>query len=382
MSDSGANGTLRLREATPAELRRWDGLVTGFENHRVVHTLAWIRSLEGSGCGRPLFLVFERGGEIVGCLPGLVVSLGPLRLFGSPLPGWQSVSMGPAFDPARVSTGEMIETLVPYLERRHGVHHMELLSSALDRGSMEALGFRGEVMPSYRAPLYPGEPERTLRSLKESARRNIKRGVELGLTVRFEDGDDFVDEHYSQITEVFHRGGHSVPFGRRRVLECFRHMRAAGYLQAVSVYLPDGKTNIATGLFTLESKELLLWMWTHRTQYRWYRPTELMTWTVMRRAVEQGAEVLDFMGRGDFKAKFGATLDHSKVRWVRSRYAWLTRARDLSERGYRWQQAMRGRLAGLALRLTNREQAVTGPEAGAAPREPTPTRSASPARAR
>ncbi len=41
---------------------------------------------------------------------------------------------------------------------------------------------------------------------------------------------------------------------------------------------------------------------------------------------------------------FGASLDETKRRWVRSRYAWLTRMRDLAERGYRLEQTVRGRL--------------------------------------
>jgi hypothetical protein len=223
---------------------------------------------------------------------------------------------------------------------------------------MRTLGFRGEPLPSYRARLFPGDEQKTLRGLKENARRNVRRGIDLGLVVRFEDDEHFVNEHYDQIREVFHRGGNTVPFRKKRALECFRHMRAAGHLIAVSVYLPDGRTSIATGLFTLEGKELLLWMWTHRTQYRWYRPTELMTWTVMKLALERGCEVLDFMGRGDFKAKFGAALDDSKVRWVRSRYRWLTEARDLTEKGYRWQQGMRGKIAALARRFTRAGEAA------------------------
>jgi GNAT acetyltransferase-like protein len=351
-------GLVSVREASAAELEAWDELVTRFENHRVVHMRAWIRSLEDSGYGRPLFLIFEKSGTVVGCLPGLMVNLGPLRLFGSPLPGWQTVSMGPAFDPVRLSTAEMFTALVPFLERRHGVHHIEILSSALDHESMRTLGFRGEPLPSYRARLFPGDEQKTLRGLKENARRNVRRGINLGLVVRFEDDERFVNEHYDQIREVFHRGGNAVPFRKKRALECFRHMRAAGHLIAVSVYLPDGRTSIATGLFTLEGKELLLWMWTHRTQYRWYRPTELMTWTVMKLALERGCEVLDFMGRGDFKAKFGAALDDSKVRWVRSRYRWLTKARDLTEKGYRWQQGMWGKVAALALRFTRAGEAA------------------------
>lgn len=345
MSDS----RVTVREASAAEQQGWDELVSRFANHRVVHRLAWVRSLEASGLGSPRFLVFEQAGAVVGCMPGLLVQLGPLRLFGSPLPGWQTVSMGPAFDAARVTTAELLASVVPFLRERYHVHHVEIMTSALDGAAMRTLQFRGQTVPTYRATMFPGDEARTLKLLKDSARRNVRRAQKLGLIVRFETEETFVDEHFAQIGEVFARGGHSLPFTKRRVLEYFRNMKAGGHLIAVSVYLPDGTTNIATGMFTMEGRELLLWMWAHRTRYRWYRPTELMTWTVMQKAMAAGCDTFDFMGRGDFKAKFGAEPDLTKYRWVWSRHYWLTVIRDWAERGYRWQQSLRGRVKRLVL---------------------------------
>jgi hypothetical protein len=339
------SGTTLIREASHSELAGWDALVRSFANHRVVHTTAWIRSLEGSGFGHPLFLVFEKGGEIVGCLPGLVSEVGPFRLFGSPPPASQSVSMGPAFDPERIKTAELMEVAIPFLETRLGVHHMEIMSPDLDPSVMLGLGFRGDAWPTYRVPLFPGDERRTLKGLKDSARRNVARGTKLGLEVRFESDMSFVDEHYEQIREVYVRGGHAVNFRHQRVLHCFRWLRDAGNLLAVSVYLPGQRVSIATGMFTIEGKELLLWTWAHRFKYRWHRPTELMTWTVMQRAMSLGCESFDLMGLGDFKTKFGAELDNRKYRWVRSRYRWLTGMRDLAAKGLQWQQAVRGRVA-------------------------------------
>jgi hypothetical protein len=233
---------------------------------------------------------------------------------------------------------------VSLLERRYGVHHVELLSSTLDAAAMQPLGFRSESIPTYRAPLYPGDEARMMKALKESARRNIRRAAKLGLVARFEEDESFVAEHYAQLREVFVRGGNTVSFSEQRALEFFRHMRSAGKLLAVSVCLPDG-VSIATGLFTVDGRELLLWSWAHHTAHRWFRPTELLTWTVLQRAMAAGCDTFDLMGLGDFKLKFGATLDTTKYRWVRSRYRWLTRARDFAEHGYRWQQAVRGRIA-------------------------------------
>jgi CelD/BcsL family acetyltransferase involved in cellulose biosynthesis len=363
---TGTAASLSLREASPSELERWDDLVQRFENHRVVHRRAWIEFLEAAGDGSPLYLVFERAGEVVACLPGLLVRLGPLRLYGSPLPGWQTVSMGPAFDPARVTTRELVGALLPFLERRHGVHHAELMGYDLDPEAMIALGFRGEMVPTYRTRMHPGDEATTLKALKDSARRNIKRARKLGLEVRFEDDERFVDEHYEQVREVYVRGGNTLPFGKRRILECFRRLRAAGNLLATSVYLPDGQTSVATGMFTVEANELLLWTWAHRTAHRWYRPTELMTWTVMQRAMAAGCNTFDFMGIGEFKTKLGAQLDDRKYRWVRSRYHWLTQLRDWAQKGFYWQQRLRGRLVRLTVSRDNgnHEEATVSGAAG------------------
>jgi CelD/BcsL family acetyltransferase involved in cellulose biosynthesis len=335
------NSTVVIREASSQEVLDWDDLVTRFDNYRIVHKLAWLRSLEACVRGKLLYLIYEKDGEIVGCLPGFLVTIGLLRLFGSPLPGWQTISMGPAFDKNRISTHEVITLLLSFLRNRYRIHHLELMSRELDLESMEALGFRGQPIPTYRVQLHAGDEDRMMRTLKDSARRNVRRGIRLGLDVKFEDGEVFVDEIYDQIKEVFIRGRNTVPFSKKRVLEYFRHMKAAGNLLATSVYLPNNGINIATGLFTAEGKELLLWQWAHRTQYRWYRPTELMTWTVIKKAMEAGCDTLDLMGDGEFKAKFGAKLDTGEYRWVWSRYKSLIYLRDLAEKCYRWYTGVR-----------------------------------------
>lgn len=335
---------IRVREASRDELERWDELVMAFDNYRITHKLSWMQSLQSSVKGQPLFLIYEQANRIVGCIPGFITNVGPLRLFGSPLQGWQTVSMGPAFDHRAVSTAQLMTPLIDYLKAKHNVHHLEIISSELDQQVMGTLGFRNEPLPTYRAPLSPDDPTRSMKAMKESARRNVRRGVQLGLEVKFEEEESFVDEHYDQLREVFARGGASLPFGKKRALEFFRHMKASNNLIAVSVALPDGGATIATGMFTVEGRELLLWMWTHRAEHRWYRPTELMTWSVMERAMARGCDTFDFMGRGDFKAKFGARLEYTKNRWSWSRYAWLATGRTFAVAAYKSQQAVRGRM--------------------------------------
>src|SRR3989449_11692052 len=112
---------LAIREASPLELAGWDELVQRFDNHRIVHTRAWINWLEACGHGRPLYLILELDRQVVGCVPGLVVRLGFVRLFGLPVAGWQAPSMGPVFQRRRGSNLGVAASLIVFIERVVGV---------------------------------------------------------------------------------------------------------------------------------------------------------------------------------------------------------------------------------------------------------------------
>lgn len=336
---------LRVREADPTAAGAWNALVRRFPNHRVTHLHEWVTSLETAGFGTPLFLIVEKDGEPVACLPGLVSTAGPFRMFGSPRAGWQTTSLGPAFDERLATTAEIMGAVVPHLEREHRVAHIEIMHTGLDPAAMQAAGFEGQPVFTYRAPLFPDDPDRTFRQLKDSARRNVNRARRLGIEVRFlVDGvDDFADLHYEQLCEVYQRNGAAIPFSHRRLKAGITHLCGTGSLLAVSAWLPGGRVCIATGTFLMEGDELNLWMWAHRDHYRWYRATELMTWTVIERALGHGCTSLDFMGAGDFKTRLGAEPDTRKVRWMRSRPRWLATARAVVGGAYHAQQATRGR---------------------------------------
>src|ERR1051325_776714 len=190
------SGVERVREATAGELEAWGTLVARVWNHRVMHRRCWIESLAASGCGTPLYLVWEKHGEVVGCMPGLLARVGLWRGFGSPLPGWQTVRLGPVWGRRRVSAPAPPRLLMPYLQLVHRVSYIELMTSDLAPALMRALGSRGEPAPTFRAALYPDDEQRTFRGLKDSARRNVRRAERLGLLVRTEDDESFVDEHY------------------------------------------------------------------------------------------------------------------------------------------------------------------------------------------
>jgi CelD/BcsL family acetyltransferase involved in cellulose biosynthesis len=347
MQDSSSRhaGTdISIREASPREVESWDELVGRFHGRRIFHRTAWLRYVESFSGARAVRLVFEKEGEVVGCLPGFLLRKGfVLRVFASPLAGWQTESMGPVFDSSRVAPRELFAALLPFLKARYGAHHVELTTAHFDGEAAGGLGFRVRRFSTYRVPLLPGDEERALKNLKAKTRNQLRKAFKLGLVARVEEDEAFVAEFYDQTREVFARRGKAVPFDEARVLKLFRHLKESGNLLAISVLLPDGRC-AATGLFMCDERELHLWGWAHRTEARWYCPVELLTWTAMQRGMEAGCTTLDMAGGGDAKLKFGAVPDAALCQWMWSRYAWLARARDLAERAYRWQQSARGRL--------------------------------------
>src|SRR5437016_13492744 len=116
---------------------------------------------------------------------------------------------------------------MPYLQLVHRVSYIELMTSDLAPALMRALGFRGEPAPTFRAPLYPDDEKRTFRGLKDSARRNVRRAERLGLVVRTEEDEAFVDEHYDQLREVYLRGGNAVPFSQIGRASCRERVEIA-----------------------------------------------------------------------------------------------------------------------------------------------------------
>jgi D-aspartate ligase len=353
-------GKVIARSALPGEALEWDEIVRRFPSHRVTHTRAWLDSMQAARLGEAVLMVLERDREIVGCLPGLIVRVAGWRLFGSPLPGWATSGMGPVFDPQRLGTGEFIDAMSAHLTAVRGVRHIEMIHAGLDESEMQSRGFRSEAVPTLRTGLDPDYPERTFSRFARSARQNVRRAERLGLEIRFGVDDAFAHDHFDQVRQVYRRGGMEVPFSEERLAAGIRAMNASGALLALSAFLPASDIRIATATFLVEGDELQLWMWAHHPHYRWYRATELMTWRAMRHAMSLGCRTFDMMGRGEFKEKFGATLDESRRRWIRSDSRMLAAARPVARAWYRTRQVVRGRVHRSASRVASATRWAAG----------------------
>jgi CelD/BcsL family acetyltransferase involved in cellulose biosynthesis len=252
--------------------------------------------------------------------------------------------MGPAYDPAQVTTEELFAPLLSYLREQYGVVHVELSCRGLDADVMRRLGFVGEPLRTYIARL-PSHQTEAWRALDQKTRNQTRKAMRLGLEARVELTPDFVDHYFEQISSVFAGRGFALPFKRKRVEQLVEHLMGTSHLLPVSVFLADKATCIATGIFLVANQELFLWGWAHRHEYGSYCPMELLTWTAMQRAIELGCRSFDLFGGGKAKEKYGGVIDSSTVRWMRSSIPGFLACRGAAKKAYRWWQRVKGRVS-------------------------------------
>lgn len=335
---------LSIRALSLEELCEWDQIITRFDGWRIFHTKSWVDYLQSFSKGHALFLIFEKNGTVVGAIPGILLKITVFKAFMSPMEGWQTQSLGPVFDRKMTSDQEIVDALIPFLLKTYGVQYIEISSTFLDSYVMKSAGFHGEAIYTQRAQLCPQKPEETFAGIKSKTRNQIRKALKQGLKVRFEQSEQFVEEFYEQLLSIFIRGGNTMPFSKERVESLIKHLAGSDNLLTISVYLPEGKECIATGIFLVGGGELYLWGWTHRREHGSKCPIELLTWTAMKKASESGCSVFDLAGGGAAKKKYGGIADETTYRWIWSKYPVALTLRELARRFYRWQQSTRGQL--------------------------------------
>lgn len=340
-----AQNLISFREAKKFEIECWDELVTQFPNHQVFHLYGWIKSVEEYTGAKAIFMIAERDGHIVACCPGFLYKFAGLTFFCSPREGWQTDSMGPVFDPETVNTADLISALLRYLQKTHRVKYVELNSRCLDKNEMRRLGFVEEIMPTLRTSLLTNEPEEMFKALDGKARNQVRKAIKVGLIAKCGHTEDFLDQYYSQIKEVFQRRKSTLPFSRHRIEVVFNFLGESDPLLPISIFLPGESECIATGIFLLANNEMYLWGWAHRKEYGSLCPIELLTWTAIEIAIQKGCTALDFGGLGKAKKKYNAVLDEKTNRYMISFIPGLIPMRALARRAYRWQQKFRGKLS-------------------------------------
>jgi len=310
----------------------WDQLLAHFPVHTLYHTMAWLRTIEEEH-GAALHLA--RVDDAQGCVavwPMFSTRKGPLRIVGSPVPGWCTAYLGPLFSP-RCQISGAIRAILNHQEFRPGSYSFcKLLSGDLGdciqspaiprwgQVNLAPFGFV-EVEPFETYCIDLSESVSTIwRNLKSECRTRIRKAQKLGLQVKAENDSSFLDDFWTMSVEVFKRSRIIPPFTRTFLDRMWHNLHEAGRIMALSAYL-DGE-RVASLILPFDAHTLYYWGGGTFARTRSLPAHNLLHWHAIDRAKQVGLCLYDFIGTlgggGRFKRTFGPIKVRRAMHWERT----------------------------------------------------------------
>jgi len=319
----------------------WDGRIADFPQKRIFHESVWLRFLEKDQRGRAVVIrLTDAGGVEQALWPGVVVRKGPVRIFGSPLRGWGTVTMGPLYH------GEDSRGLLAAAEAalaKAGIHHWEFVSERLPTEEAQERGYRLERSPTHRIPLDPDEG-RMWAHIQQRCRTSTRKAVKNGLTGRMVEDGRFLEDLYRMVAEIFARQKTTPSYDLARLQRLWNALYPHGKCFGIEILFQEEV--IAAGLFLSAGRQVYAWSEASDSKFNSLGPNNLLYWEAMRRSAVLGATHLHLPGApgssiGKFKASFNPDildypfwiLDRSRLlRWGRRLYKEMAGWR--ARRGY------------------------------------------------
>ena len=115
----------------------------------------------------------------------------------------------------------------------------------------------------------------------KSARYSIRKAAKLGVVVEEARDEQFADDYYAQLREVFAGQGLVPTYGKERTLLLMRHLLPTGNLLLLRARAPDGRC-IATGIFLGMNRRAYFWGNASWRKDRHFCPNEALHWYAMQ----------------------------------------------------------------------------------------------------
>lgn len=290
---------MKLEHIENIQPEGWDKAISNFDSKFLFHQSAWLNFLEETQHGKAIRFRIVDNEKVKGYFSGLLIKKGPIRILGSPLPGWTTNYMGPIAN-KKFDLEEFLIAL-DNMCREWKIHHIELCNPVLEPDIMCKMGFSVSEGITFIVTLSSNE-EQMWKNLKSSCRNRIRKGMQNGLRVEECNEPSFVDDYYEQLIEVFAKQRLVPTYPIERIRSLFHHLKP-DLLFTFSVKFGDAV--IATGVFPHDDRCVYFLGGASWQKYYHLCPNELLHWTAMSRSAQLGIGQYNMCGQGSFKPKFG-----------------------------------------------------------------------------
>lgn len=304
-------------DVSSCDLSQWDEVLSHFPRHTIFHRAAWLEILIAIHDVKAQLVVVARDGRPVAAWPLLSMRKGPLRILGSPLPGWSTAYLGPLF-----AEGEDTKALLGALLDSRYLRASYIACKALDDEQtidFGAHGFTGVMnFDTYMVDLTQDE-ETLWSNLKSECRTRVRKAQKADLEIVEEKTVDFADDYWKMCEETFANSGIEPTHNRQFIFELWERLHKNDLL-VMSAQL-SGK-RLATLVLPFDDHTMYYWGGASYLEYRNIPSHNLLHWEAMNRAKAMGLKWYDFIstcgGPGRFKKTFGPMEIHRATHWERS----------------------------------------------------------------
>jgi CelD/BcsL family acetyltransferase involved in cellulose biosynthesis len=317
----------------------WREDVRSFPTRTIYQNPAWMSFVAESQHAQPVVAELRDGKTKLGYFTGLTFRKFGLKVLGSPFPGWSTAYMGFHLQEG-VSRQEALDALMRFAFHELGCAHVEYMDRNLSVEEASTLGYQYNLYTSFEVDLRPDE-KTLLANMSREKRTNLRKAEKCGLVLEEASDEEFAEDYYTQLTEVFQHQALTPTYSRARVQALIRHMQPTGNLLLLRVRDGEGRC-IATSISLGEHTRAYVWGAASLHQYRIMRPNELIFWHTFKYWKARGAEFVDLTGNSDYKARYGAYKIH--LPWIhKSKYPFLAYLRDSARELVRVKQRLAGR---------------------------------------
>lgn len=291
----------------------WSRIHPDLPGYTLFQSPAWLEFLKATQKGDSVLAQLNNGPTVAGYFTGMIVRKFGLKILGSPFPGWSTSYMGLNLQPG-VYRPSALDALKRLAFGRLGCAHLEFMDRTVRQEEIDECGMQSTPLHGFEVDL-GREEDAIFDSFKPSCRQAIRKAIRSGLLVEEARDDQFAEEYYPQLVDVFARQNLVPTYGRDRVRELVRHIHPTGNLLLLRVRDQSGQS-IATGIFLLISPTTMyFWGGASWRSHQHLRPNDLLMWTAMRMGKARGMRIIDLGGSGDYKKKFGG--NPISVPWAR-----------------------------------------------------------------
>ncbi len=289
------NAQIAVRELDDAAAARWDAYVAANSEGTFFHRAGWKRVVEKTFGHRCPFLYAERGGEIVGVPPLVLVSS---LLFGRNLVSTGfTVGGGPVADSPEALAALDAEAIRIAEEADVDAIEYRVRAPMHDDWAHKSglyVGFRREIDPDIDA---------NMKAIPRKQRAMVRKGIKLGLTSDIE--TDTATLHHIYAVSVRNLG---TPVFPKKMFDLL--METFGDDVDIVTIRHDGAA-VASVMNFYFRDEVLPYYGGGLREARNIAANDFMYWEVMRRACERGYRLFDFgrskegTGAYSFKKNWG-----------------------------------------------------------------------------